>query len=82
MYFDWTYVVIVLPLMLLSFLTQLRVKTTFAKYQKVFSVRGLTADQAARRILCWLAAAPESERDGVLMPDPEAKYVKDRLLLI
>lgn len=39
------------------------------------------AEHAARRILCWLAAAPESKRDGVLMPDPDAKCVKDRLLL-
>ena len=39
------------------------------------------AEHAARRVLCWLAAAPESEHDGVLMPDPEARSVKDRLLL-
>ena len=39
------------------------------------------AENAARRVLCWLAAAPDEMRDGVLMPDPEAKYVKDRLLL-
>jgi len=39
------------------------------------------AEHAARRILAFLAAAPDGIRDGVLMPDPEAKYVKDRLLL-
>ena len=39
------------------------------------------AEETARRVLCWLAAAPDASRDGVLMPDPNAKYVKDRLLL-
>ncbi|MBQ7207262.1 MAG: pilus assembly protein [Lentisphaeria bacterium] len=36
--------------------------------------------KAALRVLAWLAAAPDGVREGVLMPDPEAKYVKDRLL--
>jgi len=39
------------------------------------------AENAARRVLCWLAAAADSEHDGVLMPDPEANSVKGRLLL-
>ena len=38
------------------------------------------AEKAARRVLCWLVAMPESMRDGVLMPDPDAKAVKDRIL--
>lgn len=38
------------------------------------------AEKAARRILCWLVAAPDAAHDGVLMPDPESKPVKDRLL--
>lgn len=38
------------------------------------------AKKAAQRILCWLVASPDSLRDGVMMPDPEAKSVKDRLL--
>ena len=36
--------------------------------------------KAALRVLAFLAAAPDGVREGVLMPDPEAKYVKDRLL--
>ena len=39
------------------------------------------AENAARRVLCWIAAAPDATRDGVQMPDPDAKYVKDRLLM-
>ena len=38
------------------------------------------AKKAAQRILCWLVASPDSLHDGVMMPDPEAKCVKDRLL--
>ena len=38
------------------------------------------AEKAARRVLCWLVATPDSMHDGVLMPDPEAKAVKDRIL--
>lgn len=38
------------------------------------------AKKAAQRILCWLVASPDSLRDGVMMPDPEAKSVRDRLL--
>ena len=38
------------------------------------------AEKAARRILCWLVASPETMHGGVMMPDPEAKAVKDRVL--
>ena len=38
------------------------------------------AEKAAQRILCWLVASPDSLHDGVMMPDPEAKSVRDRLL--
>ena len=36
--------------------------------------------KAALRVLAWLAAAPDGFREGVLMPDPDSKPVKDRLL--
>ena len=38
------------------------------------------AEKAAQRILCWLVASPDSLHSGVMMPDPEAKSVRDRLL--
>lgn len=38
------------------------------------------AEKAARRVLCWLVAMPDGMRSGVLMPDPDAKAVKDRIL--
>ena len=38
------------------------------------------ARKAAQRVLCWLTASADSFHDGVLMPDPESKAVKDRLM--
>ena len=38
------------------------------------------AEKAARQVLCWLVAVPGGMRSGVLMPDPDAKAVKERLL--
>ena len=49
--YDWTYIVLVLPFILLSLLASASVKSTFQKYSKVFSRRGLTGAQAAERIL-------------------------------
>ena len=51
MYFDWTYVVLVLPCVLLSLWASSSVKTTFNKYSKQFSRRGITGAQAAERVL-------------------------------
>ena len=51
MYFDWTYVVFVLPMVILSLIAQVKVKSTYSKYSRILSRRGLTAEQAARMIL-------------------------------
>lgn len=54
MYFlglDATYLFLVLPAVLLAFWAQANVKSTFAKYSKVASKRGMTGFDAARRIL-------------------------------
>ena len=51
MYFDWTYLVIVLPMVILSMIAQANVTTTYKKFSKVWSRRGLTAEQAVRQIL-------------------------------
>ena len=49
--FDWTYLVIVLPCILLSLWASSSVKTTFNKYSKVNSIRHLTGAEAAQRVL-------------------------------
>ena len=51
MYFDWTYVVLVLPMVILTMIAQGNVTATYNKYSKVMSRRGLTAEQAVRQIL-------------------------------
>ena len=49
--FDWTYVVLVLPCILLSLWASANVNSTFKKYSKQFSSRRLTGAEAAQRVL-------------------------------
>lgn len=49
-YFDWT-VLIVLPALILSVWAQIKVKSTFDKYSKFPTKRGITGADAARRVL-------------------------------
>lgn len=49
--FDWTYLIIVLPCLILSMWASSSVKNTFNKYSKVKSLRGLTGAEAAQRVL-------------------------------
>ena len=49
--FDWTYLVLVLPCILLSLWASSNVNSTFKKYSKQFSSRRLTGAEAAQRVL-------------------------------
>ena len=49
-YWDSTYILVIIA-MLLSLFASFGVKTTFAKYQKMKTARGLTGAEAARRVL-------------------------------
>ncbi len=49
--FDWTYLVLVLPCILLSLLASAHVKSTFKKYSKQHAQRRITGAEAARRVL-------------------------------
>ena len=49
--FDWTYVVLVLPCLLLSLWASANVNSTFKRYAKQFSSRRITGADAARRVL-------------------------------
>ena len=51
MYFDWTYVVLVLPCVLFAMWASSSVNSTFQKYSNQHSRRGLTGAQAAERVL-------------------------------
>ena len=50
MYWDWTYILVLIG-MVLSLAASAKVKSTYAKYQKVRSLSGLTGAVAAERIL-------------------------------
>ena len=50
-YFDWTYIVLVLPCILLSLWASSNVKSTFNRYAKQYSSRRITGAQAAQRVL-------------------------------
>ena len=49
-YYDWT-ILIVLPAFIFSVWAQIRVNTTFDKYSKILTRRGITGADAARRVL-------------------------------
>lgn len=51
MFFDWTYVVLVLPAVLLAMWASANVNSTFRRYATQYSRRGITGAQAARRVL-------------------------------
>ncbi len=51
MYFDWTYVVIVLPCVLLSLWASANVNSTFKRYSNQYSLRRITGAEAAQRVL-------------------------------
>ena len=49
-YFDWT-ILLLIPAMIFAFAAQIKVKTTFEKYDKVRNFRGMSGAEAARRVL-------------------------------
>ncbi len=51
MYFDWTYLVLVLPCVIFSMWASSSVNSTFQKYSTQYSARRLTGAQAAQRVL-------------------------------
>ena len=51
MFFDWTYVVLVLPAVILAMWASARVNSTYRRYRTQLSARGITGAQAARMVL-------------------------------
>ena len=50
-YIDYTYLIFVLPAVILVMVAQVAVKRTYARYSQVLSSRGITGAEAARRVL-------------------------------
>ena len=51
MYFDFTYLILVLPAVVFALITNIWVKSSFNKYSKVISSNGLTGADAAQAVL-------------------------------
>ena len=49
--FDWTYLVIIIPCLILSLIASARVNSTFKRYSKQLSSRHITGADAAQRVL-------------------------------
>ncbi len=50
-YIDWTYIILVLPAVIFSLAMSAKVDSSFKKYSKVFSRRGISAYEAALKVL-------------------------------
>lgn len=51
MFFDWTYLVLVMPAVIFSLWASARVNSTFKRYSAVRPASGMTGAEAARRVL-------------------------------
>lgn len=51
MYIDWTYIIFIIPPLLFSMWASARVKSSYDKYSRQYSRRGLTAAQAVQYVL-------------------------------
>ena len=50
-YFDSTYLIFIVPALIVSLLAQLLVTSRYNKYSKVLAAQGVTGAEAARRVL-------------------------------
>lgn len=50
-YFDYWYLVLIVPALIIGAIAQAKVSSTYSRYSSVFSRRGMTAEMAARYIL-------------------------------
>ncbi len=48
---DYTYIIFILPAIIISLIAQMRVTSTFGKYNKIQNSRNMTGSQVARKIL-------------------------------
>ncbi len=80
MHFDWTYFILVLPAMIFAMAASAGVNSTFEKYSKQFSSRGVTGAQAARFVLDrnGLQNIPIEQISGKLTDhyDPTANVIR------
>jgi len=66
-YIDPYYFMLIVPAMLIALLAQARVSSTFNRYSRVYSHRGITAAQVARNILDENGQAPLFDNMNLVM---------------
>lgn len=81
LYLDRYYILLVVPMMILSLVAQAMVKSTFSKQSKVLAARGLTGEQAAARVLYHYGITDvriEHSHSGKLSDhyDPKANVIR------
>lgn len=80
MYLDWTYIVFILPPLAFSLWASYKVKASYRKYSQQYSRRGLTAAQAAQRVLNinGLSSLPIQQVAGELTDhfDPKENVIR------
>ena len=78
--FDWTYLIVLLPAILLALYAQINVSSTFRRFSKIHSRSGVTAAQVARDMLdrSGLQNVPVERVGGNLTDhyDPKAKVLR------
>ncbi len=80
MYFDYTYIYLIIPALILSMYAQFKIQSTFSKYQKVRNKNDLSAYDVARNLLddAGLEEIPIEGIQGNLTDhyDPQAKVLR------
>lgn len=81
LYYDQYYILLVVPMLILSLVAQVMVKSSFSKQSKVLSSRGLTGEQAAARVLYHYGITDvriERSTSGTLSDhfDPKSKVIR------
>ena len=68
--FDWTYLALVLPCLILSLWASSNVNSTFRKYSKQYSLRRLTGAEAALRAGFSIVTAGQGKEEKLRLCDP------------
>ena len=50
-YYDWTYILFMIPCVIITLFAQVKVQSAYTKYSKVANTRGMTGAQAAQYVL-------------------------------
>ena len=51
LFYDYYYIILVVPVIIASLIIQARLKSTYAKYSKIGNARNITGAQAAQMVL-------------------------------